>query len=131
MPTYTIKQELKDVLHARKSATESERKHRETRRLDAEKARQLLIPKELKEKEAKRHALEKVKISALIEKHRCHTPDIPDEVTTPGIGKDMNNTEKEGTKKVSPPSKRHQRQARLNPLQIRVQNLRKMHQMHY
>ena len=97
---------MKDVLHARTSATESERKHSKTRRLDAEKVRQLLIEKELKEKEAKRCALEKAKISALIEKHRYHTLDIPDEVTTPGTSNNNNNTDKEGTRKVPPPYKK-------------------------
>ena len=33
MPRYTIKQELKDVLHARKLATEIERKLKENRKL--------------------------------------------------------------------------------------------------
>ena len=61
MPRYTIKQELKDVLHARKLATEIERKLKENRKLQAEKARQSQIEKDLKEKEAKRHALEKAK----------------------------------------------------------------------
>ena len=37
-PRYTIKQELKDVLHARKLATEIERKLKENRKLQAEKA---------------------------------------------------------------------------------------------
>ena len=49
-PRYTIKQELKDVLHARKLATEIERKPKENRKLQAEKARQLQIEKDLKEK---------------------------------------------------------------------------------
>ena len=76
MPRYTIKQELKDVLHARKLATEIERKLKDNKKLQAEKARQLQIEKDLKEKEAKRHALEKAKISALIENidyiHQIH-----------------------------------------------------------
>ena len=38
MPRYNIKQELKDVLHARKVATEIERQLKENRRLQAEKA---------------------------------------------------------------------------------------------
>ena len=42
-PRYVVKQELKDVLQARKLATEIERKQRETERLAAEKARKLLI----------------------------------------------------------------------------------------
>ena len=60
-PRYTIKQELKDVLHARKLATEIERQLKENRRLDAEKAKQLQIEKDLKEKKAKRCALERLK----------------------------------------------------------------------
>ena len=83
MPRYTIKQELKDVLHARKLATEIERQLKENRRLQAEKARQLQVEKDIKEKEAKRHALEKAKIAALIDKHRSRTPSTPDEVNTP------------------------------------------------
>ena len=67
-PRYTMKQELKDVLHARKLATEIERQLKENRRLQAEKAKQLQIEKDLKEKEAKRRALEKAKIAALIDK---------------------------------------------------------------
>ena len=40
MPRYAIKRDLKDVLHARKVATENERQSKENRRLQAEKARQ-------------------------------------------------------------------------------------------
>ena len=58
MPRYAIKRYLKDVLHARKVATEIERQLKENRRLQAEKARQLQMGKDIKEKEAKRHALE-------------------------------------------------------------------------
>ena len=57
---------MKDVLHARNVATEIERQLKENRRLQAEKARQLQIEKDIKEKEAKRRALEKAKIAALI-----------------------------------------------------------------
>ena len=46
---------MKDVLHARKVATEIERQLKENRRLQAEKVRQLQIKKDIKEKEAKRH----------------------------------------------------------------------------
>ena len=46
---YTLKQELKDVLHARKLVTEIERQLKENRKLQAEKARQLQIEKDLKE----------------------------------------------------------------------------------
>ena len=44
---------MKDVLHARKVATEIERQSKENRRLQAEKARQLQMVKDIKEKEAK------------------------------------------------------------------------------
>ena len=50
-PRYTMKQESKDVLHARKLATEIERQLKENRRLQAEKAKQLQIEKDLKEKD--------------------------------------------------------------------------------
>ena len=59
MPRYMIKQELKDVLHARKLATEIERQLKENRMLQAEKVRQLQIEKDIKEKEAKRCVLDK------------------------------------------------------------------------
>ena len=49
-PRYTIKQELKDMLYTRKVATEIERQLKENRRLQAEKARQLQIEKDIKEK---------------------------------------------------------------------------------
>ena len=64
-PRYNIKQELKDILHTRNVATEIERQLKENRRLQAEKARQLQIEKDIKEKEAKRQALGKTKIAAL------------------------------------------------------------------
>ena len=44
----------------------------------------------MKDKEAKRIALEKAKIEALIEKHRPRTPKTPDEVNTSGTGKNAN-----------------------------------------
>ena len=103
MPRYTIKQELKDVLHARKLATEIERQLKENRRLQAEKARQLQIEKDIKEKEAKRRALEKAKIAALIDKHRSCTPSTPDEVNIPGTGINANINDKEGTEMAQPP----------------------------
>ena len=103
MPRYNIKQELKDMLHTRKVATEIERQLKENRRLYAEKARQLQIEKYIKEKEAKRWALEKAKIAALIDKyskHRLHTLSTPDEVNKLATGNDANTNEKEGTKKA-------------------------------
>ena len=41
----------------------------------------------MKDKEAKRFAVEKAQIEALIEKHRSRTPKTPDEVSTSGTGK--------------------------------------------
>ena len=97
---------MKDVLHARKLATEIERQLKENRRLQAEKFTQLQIEKDIKEKEAKRHALENAKIAALIDKHRSHTLSTPDEVNTLGTGINANINEKEGTEMVQPPCKK-------------------------
>ena len=60
----------------------------------------------MKDKEAKRFALEKAQIEALIEKHRPHTPKTPDEVNTLGTGKNTNIDGREGTEKVKPPHKK-------------------------
>ena len=60
----------------------------------------------MKDKEAKRFALDKAQIEALIEKHRPHTPKTPDEVNTLGTGKYVNINGQEGTKKVKPPYKK-------------------------
>ena len=97
---------MKDVLHARKVATEIERQLKENRRLQAEKARQLQIEKDIKEKEAKRCALEKAKIAALIDKHRSHTLSTPDEVNKLGTGINADTNEKEGTENAQPPYKK-------------------------
>ena len=64
-----------------------------------EKAKQLQIEKDIKEKEAKRLALEKVQIEALIAKHKPCTLKTPDEVNTSGTGKNANIDGKEGTEK--------------------------------
>ena len=101
-PRYTIKRDLKDVLHARKVATETERQLKENRRLQAEKARQLQIEKDTKEKEAKRLELEKAQRAALIAKHRASTPITPDEVNKLGTGNNADTNEKQGTEKVQP-----------------------------
>ena len=106
MPRYTINQELKDIIHARKLVTEIERQLKENRKLHAEKARQLQIEKDHKEKEAKRRALEKAKISALIDKHRPCTPSTPDEVNILGTGINADINDKEGTEMAQPPYKK-------------------------
>ena len=58
----------------------------------------------MKDKEAKKFALEKAQIEALIEKHRPRTPKTPDEVNTLGTGKNANTDCREGTEKVKPPT---------------------------
>ena len=60
----------------------------------------------MKEKEAKRLALEKVQIEALIEKYRPHTPKTPDEVNTLGTGKNANIDGQMGTERGKPPHKK-------------------------
>ena len=106
MPRRAIKRDLKDVLHARKVATEIERQLKENRRLQAEKARQLQMEKDIKEKEAKRRTLEKAKIAALIDKHQLCTLNTPDEVNKSGIGTNASTNEKQGTEKVQPQYKK-------------------------
>ena len=106
MPRHTRKRDLKDVLHARKVATEIERQLKGNRRPQAEKARQLQIEKDIKEKEAKRLTLEKAQIAALIDKHRVRTPITPDEVSKSGTGNNANTKEKQGTEKVQPQYKK-------------------------
>ena len=71
-----------------------------------EKAKRLQIEKDIKEKDAKRLALEKAQIEALIKKHKPCTPKTPDEVNTSGTGKNANIDGKEGTKKGKPPHKK-------------------------
>ena len=121
---------MKDILHARKLASEIERQLKENRTLQAEKARQLQIEKDIKEKEAKRHALENAKIAALIDKHRSRTPSKPDKVNIPGTGINADINDKEGTKMAQPPYKKEQRQAKSNHLTTRVQNPIEIGQMH-
>ena len=113
---------MKDVLHARKVATEIERQLKEHRKLQAEKARQLQREKDIKKKEAKRWALEKAKIAALIDKHRLCTLSTPDEVNKWGTGINVNTNEKEGTKKAQPLYKKATKASQIkssqNPIKI-------------
>ena len=92
----------------RKSATEIERqlREKEAKRLALEKAKRIQIQKDMKDKEAKRIATEKAQIEALIEKHRPRTPKTPDKVNTLGTGKNANTDSREGTEKVKPPYKK-------------------------
>ena len=130
-PRHTIKRDLKDVLHARKVATEIERQLKENRRLQAEKARQLQMEKDIKGKEAKRCALEKAKIAPFIDKHRLHTLKTPDEVNKSGTGNNANTNEKQGQKRYNPNIRRQQRQTKSNHLKTRVQIPTKICRMHY
>ena len=57
---------------------------------------------DIKEKEAKRLALEKAQIEALIEKYKPRTLKTPNKVNTSGTGKNANIDGKEGTKKGKP-----------------------------
>ena len=50
--------------------------------------------------------IEKAKIEALIEKHRPHTPNTPDEVSKLGTGKNAKDKGQEGTEKGKPPYKK-------------------------
>ena len=60
----------------------------------------------MKEKEAKRSALEEAHIEALIKKHKPCTPKTPDKVNTSGTGKNANIDGKQGTEKGKPPHKK-------------------------
>ena len=122
MPRYALKRDLKDVLHARKVATEIERQLKENRRLQAEKARQLQMGKDIKEKEAKRHTLEKAKIAALIDKHRSRTPSTPDKVNKSGTGINVNTNEKQGTEKVQPQYKKATKASQIKSSQNKAKN---------
>ena len=64
------------------------------------------MQKDIKDKEAKRFAIEKAQIEALIEKHRPHTPKTPDEVSRLGTGKNAKVDGQEGAKKEKPPYKK-------------------------
>ena len=105
-PRHAIKRDLKDILHARKVATEIERQLKENRRLQAEKARQLQMEKDIKEKEAKRCTLEKAKIATLIDKHRSRTLNTPDKANKLGTGTNADTNEKQGTENVQPQYKK-------------------------
>ena len=60
----------------------------------------------MKDKEAKRFAIEKAQIEVLIEKHRPRTLKTPDEVSRSSTGKNAKVDGQEGTKKEKPPYKK-------------------------
>ena len=71
-----------------------------------EKAKRIQGQNDMKDKEAKRHMVEKTKIEALIEKHRPHTLKTPNEVSTSGTGKNVKVNGQEKTEKGKPPYKK-------------------------
>ena len=83
--------------------TAKQYKEKEAKRLVLEKAKSIQGQNDI---EAKRHMIEKVQIEALIEKHRLHTPQTPDEVNKLGTGKNAIEKGQEGTKKGKPPYKK-------------------------
>ena len=84
----------------RNSATKIEKQYKENE------AKRIQMPKDMKDKEANRFAIEKAQIEDLIEKHRPRTPKTPDEVSTLGTGKNAKVDGQEGTEKGKPPHKK-------------------------
>ena len=60
----------------------------------------------MKDKEAKRHMVEKAKIEALMEKYRPHTLKTPEEVSKSGTDKNAKVNGQEGTEKGKAPYKK-------------------------
>ena len=118
--------------HDRKRATEIERqlREKEAKRPALEKAKRIRIEKDMKDKEAKGLASEKAKIEAFVEKHRPCTPKTPDELNTLGTGKNANTDGQKGTEKVKPPHKKQQKIARLKHPKRRVKKLIKVTRIH-
>ena len=115
---------MEEVLHDRKIATETEKqlKEKEAKRLALEKAKRLQTEKDIKEKQAKRLALEKAQIEALINKHKPHTPKTPDKVNALVTGRNANIDGKEGTEKGKPPHKKATKASQIKNLKTRVTN---------
>ena len=92
----------------RYSATKTEKqyKEKEAKRLALEKVKIIQMHKDMKSKEAKGLAQEKAQMAAFIEKHRPCTPKTPDEVSTLGTGKNAKVDGQEGTKKGKPSYKK-------------------------
>ena len=89
------------------------------------------MEKDIKEKEAKIRTLEKAKIAALIDKHRSHTQNTPDEVNQLGTGTNANTNEKQGTEKVQPQYKKATKVSRIKSSQNKGTNPEKICRMHY
>ena len=73
----------------------------------------------MKEKEAKRLALEKAQIEDLIEKYRPRTPKTPDEVNTLGTGKNANIDGQKGTERGKPLHKKATKASQIKMSQIK------------
>ena len=86
--------------------TAKQYKENEAKRLALEKVKRIQGQNDSKNREAKRHMIEKAKIEALIEKHRLHTLKTPDEVNKSGTGKNAIEKGQEGTSKGKPPYKK-------------------------
>ena len=95
-----------------------------------EKAERLQIEKDTKDKEAKRLALEKAQIEALIEKYGPCTPKTPDKVNTTGTGKNANINGQKGIEKEKPPHKKAMKASQIKTFQERVIKPKKAIQIH-
>ena len=73
----------------------------------------------MKEKEAKRFAIEKAQIEALIEKCRPRTPKTPDKVNTSGTGKNANINGQKGIEKGKTPHKKATKASQIKASQNR------------
>ena len=80
----------------------------------------------MKDTEAKRLALEKAQIEALIEKHRPRTLKTPDKVNTLGTGKNANVDGREGTEKVTPPHKKAAKDSQIKTSQKKGEKPKKL-----
>ena len=83
-----------------------QQKDKEAERLVPEKVKRIQGQNGSKNTEDKRYMIEKAQIEALIEKHRLHTPNTPDEVNKLGTGKNATEKKQEGTEKGKPPYKK-------------------------
>ena len=81
-------------------------KEKEAKRLVLEKAKRIQGQNDTKDIEAKRYAIEKADIEALLEKHRPRTRKTCDKVCKSGTGKNAKDKGQEGTEKGKPPYKK-------------------------
>ena len=98
------------------NTTAKQHKDKEAMRLVPEKAKGIQGQNDSKNTEAKKHMIEKVKIEALIEKHRLHTPKTPDKVNKSGTGKNAIEKGQERTNKGKPPHKKATKEIQIKKL---------------